>query len=123
MIDFLVSWTEQLLAALIIIVIIEMILPTNSSYKKYIKTILGVFLIYCIINPFASNKIKTINFNKFIDDKKIVSQPSNIIDNDKQIEETFKSKFKDNLNEYLKEKGYELVNLDGNIEYKNTKNC
>ncbi len=31
----------------------------------------------------------------------------------------FKIKFKDNLSEFIKEKGYELVELDENIEYKN----
>ena len=119
MIDFLVSWTEQLVITLIIIIVIEMVLPNNSSYRKYIKMILGVFLIYCIINPFISNKIKNINFNEFIDNKKIDSQPLNIINNDKQIEKTFLSKFETNLNEYIKERGYEIVKLDGNIEYKN----
>ena len=39
MIEFLVSWAEQLIVALIIIVVVEMILPSQSSYKKYIKII------------------------------------------------------------------------------------
>ena len=67
MVEFLVSWAEQLLVALVIIVLIEMLLPTNSSYRKYIKTVMGVFLIYCIISPLISTKIKDINFSKLLD--------------------------------------------------------
>lgn len=119
MIEFLVSWAEQLLVALIIIIVFEMLLPANSSYRKYIKTILGVFLIYCIISPLVSNKIKDINFNGLIENSKIISNSVTVIENDKQIEETFKLKFKNNISEYLNEKGYEIANINQDLEYKN----
>ena len=54
MIDFLVTWAEQIIIALIIIVIIEMILP--NSNKKYIKVIFGIFIIYIILSPIISSK-------------------------------------------------------------------
>lgn len=54
MIDFLVIWAEQIIIALIIIVIIEMILP--NSNKKYIKVIFGIFIIYIILSPIISSK-------------------------------------------------------------------
>lgn len=54
MIDFLVTWAEQIIIALIIIVIIEMILP--NSNKKYIKVIFGIFIIYIILSPIISIK-------------------------------------------------------------------
>ncbi len=119
MVEFLVSWAEQLLVALIIIIVLEMILPENSTYRKYIKTVLGVFLIYCIISPLVSNKIKDISFNGLIENKKIISNQVTVIENDKQIEETFKVKFKSNINEYLNEKGYEIVDINQDLEYKN----
>ena len=45
MIDFLVSWAEQLILALIVIIIIEIVLPSGNNYKKYIKVVLGIFLL------------------------------------------------------------------------------
>ena len=39
MIDFLSNWAEQLVVAVIIATIIEMILPNNNN-KKYIKIVI-----------------------------------------------------------------------------------
>lgn len=121
MIDFLVSWAEQLILALIVIIIIEIVLPRENNYKKYIKVVLGIFLLYTIINPIVSNKIKQINFKEvtanIYEEKNIATQ--NIINNDEQILKKFKSKFEENLNEYLKSNGYEISKLEQDVEYKN----
>ena len=57
MIEFLVSWAEQLIIALIIIIIIEIILPNGNNYKKYIKVVLGIFLVSTIINPIVGEQL------------------------------------------------------------------
>ena len=50
MINSISSWAEQIIIAVIIGVLIEMILPKSNS-KKYIKTIIGVYILYTIISP------------------------------------------------------------------------
>lgn len=121
MIDFLVSWAEQLILALIVIIVIEIVLPSGNNYKKYIKVVLGIFLLYTIINPIISSKIKKIEFKEvtanIYEESNITVQ--NIIKHDEQILKKFKLKFEENINEFLKKNGYELSKLEQDIEYEN----
>ena len=50
MIDYISSWAGQIITSVIIVTILEMILPKGNS-KKYIKTIIGVYILYVIISP------------------------------------------------------------------------
>lgn len=50
MISNISSWAEQIIIAVIIATILEMVLPNGNS-KKYIKTVIGVYILYTIISP------------------------------------------------------------------------
>lgn len=119
MLDFLVSWAEQLIIALIIIVMVEMIIP-NSSYRKYIKVILGIFIIYTIFNPLIGNKINKIDFGKVLsyeeNNTNVVQNEVNINYN-KQIENVYKEKFQEALIQDLQEKGYGAKDMKIDLTY------
>lgn len=118
MLDFLVSWAQQLIISIIIIVIIEMVIPSNSSYRKYIKVVLGIFLLYVIISPILSNKLENINFEKTFAVENIPNiGETNSIDYEKQITEAYKTNLKENMKAYLKEKGYDLVKIESDLKY------
>ena len=55
MINFMSSWAEQIVLAVIIATIIEMILPKNKN-KKYIQMVIGVYVLFNIISPIIKNK-------------------------------------------------------------------
>lgn len=55
MIKFLSNWIEEIAIAVIVASIFEMIIP-NGNIKKYIKIILGIYVIFSIISPFMDNK-------------------------------------------------------------------
>ncbi len=55
MINFLSNWIEGITIAVIIASIFEMILP-DGNIKKYIKVILGIYIVFNIISPFANSK-------------------------------------------------------------------
>ena len=55
MIDFMSSWAEQIVLAVIVATILEMILP-KSKNKKYIQMVIGVYLLFNIISPIIKNK-------------------------------------------------------------------
>ena len=55
MIDFMSSWAEQIVLAVIVATIIEMILPQNKN-KKYIQMVIGVYVLFNIISPIIENK-------------------------------------------------------------------
>ncbi len=121
MLSFLVSWAEQLIIALMIIILIEMIIP-NNSYRKYIKIVLGIFIIYVIFSPIIKGDIANVNIEEEIS-KQVkssnisISSKNNTIDYNKQIENTYKEKFKQNLISELKEKGYETKDIELDIKY------
>jgi len=55
MIEFISSWAEQIVLAVIIATIIELILPKNKN-KKYIQMVIGVYVLFNIISPIINNK-------------------------------------------------------------------
>ena len=57
MINFLSSWAEQVILAVIIATILELILP-NSKNKKYVQMVIGVYVLFNIISPIIKNKEK-----------------------------------------------------------------
>ena len=53
MIKLISNWAGQLIVALVVVTIIEMLLPDNKI-KKYVKTVIGLYIIFCIISPFRA---------------------------------------------------------------------
>ena len=68
MINFLSSWAEQIVLAVIVATIIELILPDNKN-KKYIQMVIGVYILFNIISPVIKNKkafsIETFDFEDY----------------------------------------------------------
>lgn len=63
MIEFMSSWAEQIVLAVIIATIIEMILPQNKN-KKYVQMVIGVYILFNIVSPIIKNK-ETFSIEKF----------------------------------------------------------
>ncbi len=57
--EFISSWVQGIIVAVVIATIIEMLLPNGNS-SKYIKIVIGVYIIFNIISPII---------NKFTGDK------------------------------------------------------
>lgn len=55
MINFMSSWAEQIVLAVVVATIIELILPQNKN-KKYIQMVIGVYVLFNIISPIIKNK-------------------------------------------------------------------
>ena len=50
MIEFCREWCEGIIIAVIISIIIEAILPDGNN-KKYVKVVVGIYIIFTILNP------------------------------------------------------------------------
>lgn len=127
MVGFLSSWAEQIIVAVIIATIIEMILPSGNN-KKYIKAIIGVYLLFTIISPILGKitniDLDNIDYEKYfkeLDTYQTVSQ-SLTQNNDKSIEEIYESNIKQDMKLKLKEQGYIVEGINLNIEFKNELN-
>ena len=55
MVEFMSSWVKGLGLAIVIISILEILLPNNKT-KKYIRMVMGIYVLFTIISPFISNQ-------------------------------------------------------------------
>ena len=110
------SWAQGIIIAIIVGSIIQMLLPENKN-KKYIKLVIGVYILFYIINPVVG---KQLNLNEFSLDEYLNveaetnSEETNIYDN--TVKETFKSKVIYNIRSQLNSKGYESDNIKVEID-------
>ncbi|HCC04077.1 MAG TPA: hypothetical protein DEP51_04400 [Clostridiales bacterium] len=120
MISFLSSWIGQIAVSVIIVSIFEIIIP-NGNLKKYIKVVLGIYIVYCMITPFV-NKNKLFD----IDDLDIKKYTTNNISKsninqesmDKRLEVLYIDELEKNINNKLNEYGYEIYKckIDANLK-------
>ena len=109
MIKFLSSWVEQIAIALIIVTIFEMIIP-NGNLKKYIKIVLGMYIIFVIISPIVNNK--KIDLNNFKIDKYVSNfnnkEATSNYSMDKRLQELYLEELKKNISIQVEQNGYEV---------------
>ena len=124
MIEFLSSWAQGIIVAVIIATLIEMILP-NSSSKKYVKVVIGMYILFTIVSPIIKKlggkdiNLNTINIEKY---EQQISKSDNTIsrkfedNNTRSIKEIYVSNLKADISAKLKEKGYEIDTSDIQIK-------
>lgn len=112
MINFFSSWIKNLSLALIIVSILEMSLP-NSKTKKYVKMVMGIYILFTIINPFIENNnnfnLENINWDFY--EKSIEEVSTTEVDQtsmDIRLNQLYKEQLEKDINNKLKEKGYEI---------------
>ena len=124
MIKFINSWAQGIILAVIIATIIEIIIPEGNN-KKYVKTVIGLYILFIIIYPL----ITKISNNKFNFDSIIAktnkevsmydSKVTNSIETNTYIENTYKNNLKEKIKEKIEEKGYIVLDFNIYIETQN----
>ena len=124
MIEFLSSWAQGIIVAVIIATLIEMILP-NSSSKKYVKVVIGMYILFTIVSPIIKKvvgkdiNLNTINIEKY---EQQISKSDNTIsrkfedNNTRSIKDIYVSNLKADISAKLKGKGYEIDTSDIQIK-------
>lgn len=123
MVSLINSWAQGIILAVIIASIIEIILPEGNN-KKYVKTIIGIYIMFVIVQPLITNiSNKKINFNTIIKDttNKMNEYKTEdlAIETNEYIEDTYKDKLKEDISDKLKEKGYSTNSINLKIETEN----
>ena len=112
MIEFLSSWAKSLGVTIVIVSILEMLLPNNKT-KKYIRMVLGIFVIFNIISPFITNKDK-LNFNSIdIENIDTYATSSNVVNQasmDERIEDLYQEELEKDITKKVEEQGFEVSN-------------
>ena len=124
-IEFLKNWIEQIAVAVVIVSIFELILP-KGNLKKYIKVVLGTYIIFCMISPFVNSAnlfdINQLDFNEIVDNSsKTITNSSQTID--ARLQELYIEEIKKSIEEKVKEYGFEIykskIDADLSKESKN----
>lgn len=122
--DFITSWVQGIIIAVIIGSIIEMLLPNGNS-KKYIKVVIGVYIVFSIVSPiiskFTGSELKLesiIDINKY--EEKIASyeiDTKNLENtNNYNIKEVYILNLKKDIKAKIEDKGYIVNSIQIQIE-------
>lgn len=120
MVETINSWAQKIIIVVIICTIIEMILPEGKN-KKYIKTVIGIYVVFTIISPIISkiNKNNTLDLNKYFKTENNItietSKPA-VVDTNEYIEEVYKEKLKTDIKTKIEAMNYSVKNIELEIE-------
>ena len=128
MINWITNWAEAIIIAVVIATIIEMILPEGNC-KKYIKVVIGVYILFTIISPvitkFTGKTVSVsdlIDLSKYVDEVKEKEKSQNLLaqNNETNIKDMYISNLKTDIKSKLKGKGYNTQNI--NLDISNDEN-
>lgn len=123
MIDWISSWAGGIVVAVIIGTIIEMILPEGNS-KKYIKVVIGVYVLFTIVSPvitkFTGKSIAVsniLNLDEYVEEAEKSAEIQNTIhdSNENNILSIYTDEIKNDIVAKIKSKGYEVDNIEVDI--------
>lgn len=128
MIEWISEWAGGIIVAVLIGTVIEMILPEGSS-KKYIKVVIGVYVVFTIVTPvitkFTGEGIEVfdvLEIDEYIDEAKEASEVHNSIEtsNQNSIMNIYIDGMKKDIEAKIEGKGYVVNAVEVKIE--NTEN-
>ena len=108
MIEFISSWAKSLGVTIVLVSIFEMLLPNNKT-KKYIRMVLGIFVIFTIISPFIKNKDK-LNLNNIDFENYVSIETANVNQtsmNDR-IKDLYEEELEKDITKKVEEQGYKV---------------
>lgn len=117
MIEFLSSWAKSLGLAIVIVSILEMLLPNNKN-KKYIRMIMGIYIIFNVISPFIKNQdifnIENINIEKYaLNENKEIQENTEEINQtsmNKRIKKLYIEELEKDITKKIEDQGYKVTN-------------
>lgn len=123
MVEWLSNWAGAIIVAVIIGTIIEMILPEGNS-KKYIKVVIGIYILFTIISPVISKFIgksiavsDVLDITEYIEESAASSKIENTLDtqNEQNIKEIYMDSLKRDIKSKVEGKNYVVDNVDVTI--------
>ena len=118
MIAFLRNWANQIIVALIIATILEMIIP-NGKNKKYIKMMIGLYVLFTMIQPVITKvmgnslELASFDYHKYFDEPILETSFQDFENhNSKLIEQAYIDNIKNDIAVKIKQKGYEVIHCN-----------
>ena len=120
MVAFFSSWAQGIIVAVIVATIVELLLPNGRS-KKYVKVVVGIYILFSIIAPvvnkFANQDINAneiFNLDKY--EEKMEDSNNSILqkiesNNSRTVKDIYVSNLEADIKAKLKDKGYEATSI------------
>ena len=119
------NWIQGIIVAVIISTIIEMILPEGNC-KKYIKIVIGVYILFSIVSPvinkFTGNTLIVTNIfdlNEYMQVSSNNNKQNLNSTKEQQIRNIYEENLKSDIKAKIKSKGYDVNNISLDIENNN----
>ena len=117
MIEFFNSWIQGIIVAVIIATIIEMLLPKGNN-KKYIRVVIGIYIVFTIISPVIQNffqkewKVSLEDFWEELEGESTKTYTDLEDSNQKNIQEIYKKNLEKDMQAKIEKQGYIVQNID-----------
>ena len=121
------GWIQGIIIAVIIGTIIEMLLP-DGNCKKYVKVVIGVYILFSIVSPVITKvtgnefRVSDIyDINTYIEVSTKSSQENIENSQQNQIKQVYITNLKNDMKQKIQEKGYSVKSLT--LEISNDEQC
>lgn len=111
------GWIQGIIIAVIIGTIIEMLLP-DGNCKKYVKVVIGVYILFSIVSPVITKvtgnefRVSDIyDINTYIEVSAKNSQENIESSQQNQIKQVYITNLKNDMKQKIQEKGYSVKSL------------
>lgn len=111
------GWIQGIIIAVIIGTIIEMLLP-DGNCKKYVKVVIGVYILFSIVSPVITKvtgnefRVSDIyDINTYIEVSAKSSQENVENSQQNQIKQVYIKNLKNDMKQKIQEKGYSVKSL------------
>lgn len=111
MINEISNAASTIVAAVILITIIEMMLPTGNM-KKYVKFFCGLVLMLVIVSPMINMLNNDINIEKLIEENQIQVANIEYEFNEEHIYNSYNENLKMDIIKRLEENGYKVLKIE-----------
>lgn len=116
------NWIQGIIIAVIIGTIIEMILPEGNC-KKYIKVVIGVYILFSVVSPvitkITGNEFRVsdiYDINTYIEASTKNNQENIEINQQNQIKQVYITNLKSDMKQKIEEKGYKVKSISLEVE-------
>lgn len=117
MIEFMSSWVKGLGLAIVIVSILEMLLPNNKT-KKYIRIVMGIYILFTIVSPFITHQ-EVFQGDTFQLENYMTAETSTTVNQssmDERIQELYTQELEKDISKKLKEKGYKVIDCKVRVQ-------
>ena len=113
------EWAKNLTLAVVIVSLFEMLLPNNKT-KKYIKVVMGLYILFNILSPFVKKDV-SFELENVIENSKsktVSTEEVNQTSMDTRLKQICKEELEKDITKKVEEQGYvvENCNIDIKIE-------